>query len=129
MSYHYHAMTSLDDETKLLKGIIDLETQVRAKREMQRVARNSESERFSRIFEPITGEMKSLQAIANPSQSSSGPATKRLKHEENLMKFNEQLQQPDHLSPIEESVVKQLPEPLLPLSTNDEREMEGIRTR
>ena len=72
-SYHYHRINSIQDETNLLKQIIDLETQVRAKREKERLTSNSESERYAKIFEPITQSMKTLHTIANGSRG--GPSS------------------------------------------------------
>ena len=58
--HHYHHIDSAEDEARLLKHIIQLETQVRAKRERERLSANSESDRYSKIFEPITQSMKSI---------------------------------------------------------------------
>ena len=71
MSYYYHKINSVQDEANLLKRIINLETQVRAKREQERIASNSESEKYARIFEPITQSMKTLHTIAGSGGTSS----------------------------------------------------------
>ena len=71
MSYYYHKINSVQDEANLLKQIINLETQVRAKRERERLTSNSESEKYAKIFEPITQSMRTLHTIASSSSSSS----------------------------------------------------------
>ena len=71
MSYYYHKINSVQDEANLLKQIINLETQVRAKRERERLTSNSESQKYAKIFEPITQSMKTLHTIASSSSSSS----------------------------------------------------------
>ena len=68
---HYHRIDSIEDETNLLKRIVHLQTQIRASRERKRLSDNSESETYSKIFEPITKSMKSLQAAVVSGSSSS----------------------------------------------------------
>ena len=78
MAYNFHSMDTLQDESELLKRIIDLETQVRAKREIKRVSRNSENEQYSRIFDPITRQMKTLQAAVTTGSSEAGLIAKHM---------------------------------------------------
>ena len=49
---HFHPINSIDDETSLLSKIIHLETQIRAKKERERLERTGQNETYSRIFEP-----------------------------------------------------------------------------
>ena len=77
---HYHHIDSIEDETNLLKRIVHLQTQIRASRERKRLSDNSESETYSKIFEPITKSMKSLQAaVVSGSSSSLGKGKTSLK--------------------------------------------------
>ena len=62
---HYHHIKSLADEERLLKEIIDLETQIHAQKERQRLKKNSQNEKFAQIFEPITKTMQSLAQVAS----------------------------------------------------------------
>lgn len=56
----YHHITSLADEEKLLSEIIQLETQIRKEKEQKRVQKNTQSEKYTGIFEPITESIQSL---------------------------------------------------------------------
>ena len=60
---HFHPINTIDDETDLLSKIIHLETQIRAKKERERLLNTGQNETYSRIFEPITRELKSLAQI------------------------------------------------------------------
>ena len=60
---HFHTISSIDDEQNLLQKLIHLETQIRAKRERERLLRTGQSETYGRIFEPITKEIKSLKQV------------------------------------------------------------------
>ena len=74
-SHYYHHINSLEDEANLVKRIINLETEVRAKREKNRLINNSENEKYSKIFNPITQSMKTLQDAVT---SSSGKSTNEI---------------------------------------------------
>ena len=60
---YYHKISNPDDELRLLKEIVELQTVVRARKEQKRVQDNSENEQYSRIFQPITKTMESLSLI------------------------------------------------------------------
>ena len=60
---HFHTISSIDDEQDLLQKLIHLETQIRAKRERERLLRTGQSEIYGRIFEPITREIKTLKQV------------------------------------------------------------------
>ena len=62
----FHSVHSIQDEEKLLKKIIDLETEIRAKEEKKRVNKIGQHETFSKIFEPITKELKTISEVTQP---------------------------------------------------------------
>ena len=66
---HFHPINSIDDETELLSKIIHLETQIRAKRERERLFRTGQNETYTRIFEPITRELKTLKQLETVNQT------------------------------------------------------------
>ena len=73
---HFHVISSTEDEQDLLSKIIRLETQIRAQREKERLLRTGQNETYSRIFEPITRELKTIQqveALPPPTPHPQGP--------------------------------------------------------
>ena len=60
---HFHTISSTEDEQDLLSKIIRIETQIRAQREKERLLRTGQNETYSRIFEPITRELKTIQQV------------------------------------------------------------------
>ena len=72
---HFHPINTIDDETDLLSKIIHLETQIRAKKERERLLNTGQNETYSRIFEPITRELKSLAQIEQKPTPVAPPAT------------------------------------------------------
>ena len=108
MSYYYHKINSVQDEANLLKQIINLETQVRAKRERERLTSNSESEKYAKIFEPITQSMRTLHTIASSSSSprtggqqsvNSGSTVKSAEKKEEEEEEGEEGEENDHYDP------------------------------
>ena len=61
---YYHRINNIAEEERLLKEIIDLQTQIRAQREKTRIANTSRREKYTKIFEPITKSVKSLTDIS-----------------------------------------------------------------
>ena len=61
---YYHRINNIAEEERLLKEIIDLQTQIRAQREKTRIANTSRSEKYTKNFEPITKSLKSLTDIS-----------------------------------------------------------------
>ena len=108
MSY-YHQIHTIADEETLIKKIIDLETQVRAQRERSRVTKNSENEKYSRIFEPITKTMKTLNDL-------SPPTTHEVTEHPNLITFTEK-----------NNEMMNLPPPTIQPSSKEEEEEEDIK--
>ena len=79
---HFHVISSTEDEQDLLSKIIRLETQIRAQREKERLLRTGQNETYSRIFEPITRELKTIQQVEAlppatplPASGAPGPST------------------------------------------------------
>ena len=107
----YHQIKSLVDEQRLLKEIIDLETQIRMQREWARRLSNSQNEKHTKNFEPITRSIKTLAELT----------TTRTMHSavpNNLIKFTEasfNLLDDGH-------VVENLPQLLLPTKNEDDAE-------
>ena len=90
---YYHQINNPDDEVRLLKEIVELQTAVRARQEQKRVIENAEDETYSRVFQPITKTMESISTIQN--NSSSAKPSRREMHENTIDKFNQQLQNSD----------------------------------
>jgi hypothetical protein len=83
---------SIEDETDILKKILNLQTEIRAKRENERVRKNEQSHALSSIFDPVTTEMRSIKNALDISSSSSSNSSRRRKkiaqqHEENMTKL------------------------------------------
>ena len=66
MSY-FHQIKTVKDEEQMLKKIISIQTQIRARREKERLARNSQNDKYTKIFEPITRTLKNLSDIPTTS--------------------------------------------------------------
>ena len=90
---YYHQINNPDDEVRLLKEIVELQTAVRARQEQKRVIENAENEKYSRVFQPITKTMESISTIQN--NSSNIKPSRREMHENTIEKFNQQLQNKD----------------------------------
>ena len=84
MSY-FHQIKTVKDEEQMLKKIISIQTQIRARREKERLARNSQNEKYTKIFEPITRTLKDLSDIPTTSTTT----TLHPNHAENLMDFKD----------------------------------------
>ena len=63
MSY-FHQIKAVEDQKRMLKKILSMQTQIRAQREKDRLARNSQNEKYTKIFEPITRSLKNLADIS-----------------------------------------------------------------
>ena len=66
MSY-FNQIKTVKDEEQMLKKILSIQTQIRARREKERLARNSQNEKYTKIFEPITRTLKNLSDISSTS--------------------------------------------------------------
>ena len=93
---HVHHVRSIEDETNILKKILNLETEIRAKRENERVRKNEQTHVLSSIFDPVTTEMKSIKNALNISSSSSSNSSQRRKkiaqqREEDMAKLEEDI--------------------------------------
>ena len=53
MSY-FHSIKTIEDQERMLKKILSLQTQIRARREKTRLTNNFQNEKHTKIFEPIT---------------------------------------------------------------------------
>ena len=84
MSY-FHQIKTVKDEEQMLKKIISIQTQIRARREKERLARNSQNDKYTKIFEPITRTLKNLSDIPTTSRTT----TLHPKHAENLIDFKD----------------------------------------
>ena len=62
MSY-FHQMKTVEDQQRMLKKILSMQTQIRARREKDRLTSNSQNEKYTKIFEPITQSLKNLADI------------------------------------------------------------------
>ena len=58
---HFHRVNCIEDEANILRKILNLETEIRTKRENERVRKNEQNRTLSRIFDPITSEMRSMK--------------------------------------------------------------------
>ena len=68
---YVHHVRSIEDEADLLKKILNIETEIRAKRENERVRKNEHSHVLSRIFDPVTAEMRSIKNALDIDSSNS----------------------------------------------------------
>ena len=59
MSY-FHPIKTIEDQERLLKTVLALQTQIRTKRKKNRLADKSRSTKYAKIFEPITRTLKDL---------------------------------------------------------------------
>ena len=84
MSY-FHQIKTVKDEEQMLKKILSIQTQIRARREKERLARNSQNEKYTKIFEPITRTLKDLSDIPTTSTTT----TLHPNHAENLIDFKD----------------------------------------
>ena len=84
MSY-FHQIKTVKDEEQMLKKIISIQTQIRARREKERLARNSQNDKYTKIFEPITRTLKNLSDIPTTSTTTTLHPT----HAENLNDFKD----------------------------------------
>ena len=72
MSY-FHSIKTIEDQERMLKKILSLQTQIRARREKTRLTNNSQNEKYTKIFEPITRTLKNLTDI--PTTTTISPYT------------------------------------------------------
>ena len=89
---YVHHVRSIEDETDILKKILNLETEIRAKRENERVRKNEQSHALSRIFDPVTTEMKSIKNALNIGNSSLSNSLRRqqkkiVQHQQKIAKL------------------------------------------
>ena len=54
----FHTVNTIQDEQRLLERIVDVETRIRAQQEQKRLRNKGQSEKYSKIFEPITKQLK-----------------------------------------------------------------------
>jgi hypothetical protein len=95
---YVHHVRSIEDETDILKKILNLETEIRAKRENERVRDNAQSHALSRIFDPVTAEMRSIKNALNiddndSTKSSQRQQKKNLQHQKKIAKLQANIYQ------------------------------------
>ena len=56
----YHRVNSLADEERLLQQVLELQSQIRAKREQMRKRKTHDDEKYTKIFAPLTKTIKQL---------------------------------------------------------------------
>lgn len=56
----YHRVNSLADEERLLQQVLELQSQIRAKREKLRKRKTHDDEKYTKIFAPLTKTIKKL---------------------------------------------------------------------
>ena len=59
----YHRVNNIDEEERLMAEMLKLQSQVRAQRETDRIAHTQRSQRYTKMFEPVT---KSIEKLAAP---------------------------------------------------------------
>ena len=65
MSY-FHSIKTIEDQERMSKKILSLQNQICARREKTRLTNNSQNEKYTKIFEPITRTLKNLTDIPTP---------------------------------------------------------------
>ena len=92
---NFHAINRLEDESILLRKILNLQTEIRAKHENERVSKNEDTRVLSRIFDPITSEMRTIKDALDIGSSSSSSTRQRqhkiAKHRENLLDLDTEI--------------------------------------
>ena len=63
MSYHPYRLQSIEDETRLLEKMLDLQGKVRSAREKERHLKSTQSSHYTKMFQPITNSLKQLSTI------------------------------------------------------------------
>lgn len=61
--YNYRRISNIAEEEGLLQEMLNLQSQIRAQREKDRIAKTSRSEKYTKMFEPVT---KSLERLVTP---------------------------------------------------------------
>ena len=56
----YHRVDSLAEQERVLKQVLDLQSQIRTKRERQRKRKSYDSKAYTKIFEPVTKSIEKL---------------------------------------------------------------------
>ena len=82
MSYHFYRIDSLANEKRLLREKLRMENQIRMNREKNRHSRAAQSQRYSRMLEPVTN---SLEELKNTQKST----VVKPHHEENLIDLDD----------------------------------------
>ena len=63
----YHRVDSLAEQERVLKQVLDLQSQIRTKRERQRKRKSYDSKAYTKIFEPVTKSIEKLTLPRAPS--------------------------------------------------------------
>ena len=58
----YHRIDNIADEQRLMEQMLQLQSEIRDKREADRQRKTSKSERYSKMFEPVTKSLDKLVA-------------------------------------------------------------------
>ena len=69
--YNYRRISNIAEEEGLLQEMLNLQSQIRAQREKDRIAKTTRREKYTKMFEPVT---KSLERLVTPAP----PATNNL---------------------------------------------------
>ena len=81
----YHRVDSLAEQERVLKQVLDLQSQIRTKRERQRKRKSYDSKAYTKIFEPVTKSIEKLtlpRAPSPPPPQIPDPSIKREPEEE-----------------------------------------------
>ncbi len=65
---YFHQIKTVEDDEQMLKKILSIQPQICARQEKKRLARNSQNEKYTKIFEPITRTLKNLSDIPQHQQ-------------------------------------------------------------
>ena len=68
MSFHVFKVQSMRDKMKNLKDISRLQAKLSAKKELESQTKTEKSERYKKLFEPVTSSLSRLQAVQLPPQ-------------------------------------------------------------
>lgn len=66
----FYPIKTIEDREQMLKSVLALQTQIRAKRKKNRLVNNSRHEKYAKIFKPITRTLKNLSDIPSTTTSS-----------------------------------------------------------
>ena len=107
----FHRIDNIAGEQRLMEQMLQLQSEIRDKREADRIAKTSKSERYSKMFEPVTKSLDKL--VAQPKLIELEPAEADVPTTDDLLGPKEEVPTDDLLGlpKEEEEVLEEMEEP------------------